>query len=124
MVEDLEGDWHQLRVLDTRAQQESAIVLDDALRDLLRRVGPSVAMPAAEVEAGLCTPEAALVLLHQMRQRVTEGSRRMSDALHRMYRLRDQGDLDGARQQMRDLLAVEVVPYYRELAQGQLADLD
>ncbi|WP_404373075.1 DUSAM domain-containing protein [Corallococcus coralloides] len=124
MVEDLEGDWHQLRVLDTRAQTKGTLVLDDALRALLRRAGPSVAMTTAEVEAGLRTPEAALTLLHQMRQRVTEGSQRMGDAIHRMYRLRDQGDLDGARQQMRDLLAVEVVPYYRELAQGQLADLD
>ncbi|AEI64250.1 hypothetical protein LILAB_11705 [Corallococcus macrosporus] len=25
---------------------------------------------------------------------------------------------------MRDVLAVEVVPYYRELAQGQLEDMD
>ncbi|RKG95433.1 DUF2379 domain-containing protein [Corallococcus sp. CA053C] len=124
MVEDLEGDWHQLRTLDTRVQQGGTMALDEPLRALLRRAGPSLAMTDSEVEAGLRTPEAAMALLHEMRQRVTEGSRRLGDALHRMYRLRDQGDLDGARQQLRDVLAVEVVPYYRELAEGQLADLD
>ncbi|RKG73580.1 DUSAM domain-containing protein [Corallococcus terminator] len=124
MVEDLEGDWHQLRMLDNRAQQEGTVALDEPLRGLLRRSGPSLAMTTAEIEAGLRTPEGATALLHRMRQRITEGSRRIGDALHRMYRLRDEGDLDGARQQMRDVLAVEVVPYYRELAEGQLADLD
>ncbi len=124
MVEDLEGDWHQLRTLDSQAQENGTIALDESLRALLRRAAPSLAMPNEEVEAGLRTPEAATALLHRMRQRITEGSRRLGDALHRMYRLRDQGDLDGARQQLRDVLAVEVVPYYRELAEGQLTDLD
>jgi len=44
--------------------------------------------------------------------------------LERMYDLRDAGDLDGARQQMRDVLAVEVVPEYREIAEGELEKLD
>nr|WP_275900336.1 DUF2379 family protein [Pyxidicoccus trucidator] len=33
------------------------------------------------------------------------------------------GDYDSARQQLRDVLAVEVVPYYRAMAQGPLDDL-
>lgn len=40
-----------------------------------------------------------------------------------MYRLRDKGNLEGARQQMRDILAVEQVPHYRDIAEGQLEDL-
>jgi len=46
------------------------------------------------------------------------------DALHRMYQLRDRGDLDGARDQMRGVLAVEVVPLYREVAEGEIEKLD
>ncbi|RKH42223.1 DUF2379 domain-containing protein [Corallococcus sicarius] len=45
-------------------------------------------------------------------------------ALHRMYGHEESGDYDSARQEMRDVLAVEVVPYYRQLAQEQLDDLD
>ncbi|SEN20149.1 DUSAM domain-containing protein [Stigmatella aurantiaca] len=33
------------------------------------------------------------------------------------------GEFDGARQEMRDVLAVEVVPYYLLLAQEQLDDM-
>ncbi|WP_225411312.1 DUF2379 family protein [Stigmatella hybrida] len=36
----------------------------------------------------------------------------------------DAGDLEGARQQIRDWLAVEVVPRYRRAAEEQLAYLD
>lgn len=41
-----------------------------------------------------------------------------------MMSLRDAGNLEGARQQMRDLLAVEVVPKYRQAAEEMLAYLD
>jgi DUSAM domain-containing protein len=41
-----------------------------------------------------------------------------------MYRLRDAGDVEGARRQMEQVLAVEVVPLYREIAAGELAKLD
>jgi DUSAM domain-containing protein len=40
-----------------------------------------------------------------------------------MYALQDAGDLKGARQQMHDVLAIEVVPLYREIAEGELAKL-
>jgi len=38
--------------------------------------------------------------------------------------LRDSGDIEGARQQMRDVLAVEFVPQYRRMAEEQLRGLD
>lgn len=68
--------------------------------------------------------ETATSLLREIRRRITEGSHRLSRALHQMYSLRDAQDLAGARQQMRDLLAVEVVPHYRDIAEGQLERLD
>ncbi len=122
-VEEAEGDWHLIRVLDNRVNQDEPLVLTDEVRDLLRRTAPTVAISMSELESALATVESATVLLHEMRHRITAGSNRLGDALHRMYRLRDRGDLEGARQQMRDVLAVEVVPSYREIAQGQLDDL-
>ena len=41
-----------------------------------------------------------------------------------MYSREEKGDLDGARQQLQDLLAVEKVPHYRSIAEGQLERLD
>ncbi|MFP2909606.1 DUF2379 family protein [Pyxidicoccus sp. 3LFB2] len=40
-----------------------------------------------------------------------------------MWRFQRAGDCDSARQQMRNILAVEPVPYYRAMAQGQLDDM-
>jgi DUSAM domain-containing protein len=122
-MRNLEDDWYPIRMLDNRVQQGETLELTDDVRELLRRTAPTVAISEAEADAALASVERATALLHQMRRRITEGSNRLGDALHRMYRLRDKGELEGARQQMRDVLAVEVVPHYREIAEGQLEDL-
>ncbi|WNG55011.1 DUF2379 domain-containing protein [Archangium gephyra] len=122
-VEAEEGDWHEIRVLDNRIQRGEALELTDDVRDLLKRTAPTVAIPETDVETALASVDSGVVLLHEIRRRITEGSNRLVDALHRMYRLREKGDLDGARQQMRDVLAVEVVPLYREVAEGEIEKL-
>lgn len=61
-------------------------------------------------------------LLRESSRRISEGSNRLMDALYRAKRYRLAGDLDYARQEMRDVLAVEMVPHYREIAEGQLED--
>lgn len=53
-----------------------------------------------------------------------EGSNRIMDALHRMYRLEEKGDMKGACQQMLDVLAVELVPHIRDIAEGELERLN
>lgn len=122
-VEEAEGDWHLIRVLANRVDQGHSLMLTDDTFDLLRRTAPTVAITHAEAAASLDTVESATALLQEIRRRINEGSNRLVDALHRMYRLRDKGDLEGARQQIREVLAVEVVPSYREVAEGQLEDL-
>lgn len=118
-----EGDWHEIRVLDTRVQQGHPLELTDDVCGLLLRAAPTVAISNAEAEAALANVESATALLRRIRERIREGSNRIGDALLRMYELRDAGDLEGARRQMRDVLAVEVVPHYREIAEGELAKL-
>lgn len=119
----LEDDWYPIRMLDNRVQQGEPLVLTDEVRALLRRTAPTVAIREVEAEAALASTGSATALLHEIRHRITEGSRRLSRGLHQMYRLRDARDLEGARQQMRDILAVEVVPHYRDIAEGQLESL-
>lgn len=120
-VEEAEGDWHLVRVLDNRVQQGEALELTDDVRALLRRTAPTVAL--TEAETALASVESASALLREMRRRMDEGTDRIMDALHRMYRLEEKGDMDGARQQMRDVLAVEIVPHIRDIAEGQLRRL-
>ncbi len=122
-MEHEEGEWHEIRVLDTCVQQGQALALTDDVRDLLLRSAPTVAISDTEAKAALTNVESATALLRKIRERISEGSDRLSDALFRMYELQDAGDLEGARQQMRDVLAVEVVPEYREIAEGELAKL-
>jgi DUSAM domain-containing protein len=83
-----------------------------------------VAVSTADAETALASVESATALLLEIRKRIREGSNRINDALFRMYALQDAGDLKGARQQMQDVLAVEVVPLYREIAEGEIAKLN
>lgn len=114
-----DGDWHEIRMLDNRLQRGETLEWTRDVRELLERTAPTVALSELEVQTGLSSPERGIALLQEIRRRITEGSNRLVDALHRMYQLRDEGDLDGARQQLREVLAVEVVPLYRRIAQGE-----
>ncbi|WP_309892404.1 DUSAM domain-containing protein [Archangium sp.] len=118
-----EVDWHEIRMLDNRVQRGETLELTDDVRALLERTAPTVAISEAEAETALASVDSGVVLLHEIRRRITEGSNRLVDALHRMYQLREKGDIDGARQQMRDVLAMEVVPLYREVAEGEIEKL-
>jgi DUSAM domain-containing protein len=121
---ELDELWNRLWGIENRVNQGEALELTDEVRDLLLRAAPTVAIGTAEANAALANVESATTLLRRIRERIRDGSNRIVDSLHRMSRLRKKGDFDGARQQMRDVLAVEVVPYYREMAEGQLAELD
>jgi DUSAM domain-containing protein len=122
-MEGLDADWNQVWELNQRVQRGETLELTEEVRELLRRTGPTVALGSAEIEAALASAESTPTLIQRIDARVHDGSRRLSAALNRMYRLRDSGDLEGARQQMRDVLAVEVVPHYRDIAEGQLERL-
>ncbi len=120
-----ETDWHPLRVLAQRVlENQEPLVLTEDVRALLRRTGSQVALGADEVEQALGDVPGATGLLSEISHRIAEGSARLGPALRGMYRLRDAGDLNGARRQLEQVLEVEVVPLYREIAEGELAKLD
>ncbi|HZI08111.1 MAG TPA: DUF2379 family protein, partial [Archangium sp.] len=77
-----------------------------------------------DAESALRSLSTATTLLQEVRRRIHDGSWRLSRARDRAYDLRDAGDLDAARQQMRDVLAVEIVPQYRRMAEEVLRGLD
>jgi len=117
-------DRQQLAVLVQRIQQGHALDLTDDLRALLRRTAPTAALSETETEEALKSPEGAEALMGMILSRFRKSERRFLNSMYRMTSLRDSGDLEGARQQMRDVLAVEVVPQYRQMAEEQLRGLD
>jgi DUSAM domain-containing protein len=115
-------DWDPFRALYRRVLREGApLVLTDEVRALVRRTASEVAI--SEVDTALSTEAGALALLGEIERRIREGSNRLTDALHLMWKYQRAGDYDSARRQMRDVLSVEVVPFYRMLAQEQLDDM-
>jgi DUSAM domain-containing protein len=121
---ELDALWDHLWGLEDRIHHGETLELSARMRDLLLSAAPTVAISSADAEAALATTESATALLLEIRKRIREGSNRINDALVRMYALQDAGDLQGARQQMHDVLAIEVVPLYREIAEGEIAKLN
>ncbi len=118
-------DWNFLRDLAQRVlKDDEPLVLTQNVRALLRRTGGQVALGAEEVEQALDDVPRATELLREISRRIAEGSHRLTPALLRMYRLIEVGDIEGARKQMEDVLAVEVVPLYRNIASGELEKLE
>lgn len=117
-------DRQQLAVLLQRTEQGHALELTNDLRALLRRTAPTAAIGEAEAEEALKSAEGAEALMRMILSRFQKAQRRFLRAMYRMTSLRDSGELEGARQQMRDVLAVENVPQYRRMAEEVLGGLD
>jgi DUSAM domain-containing protein len=118
-------NWNDVRALAKRVLEGGEpLVLTDEVHAILRRTAREVAIDADAAEQALRAQPEATALLREMTRRIRDGSHRLSRALAQMYRLRDAGDLEGARQQMREVLAVEVVPHYRDIAETSLESLD
>jgi DUSAM domain-containing protein len=116
--------WEQIRVLALRVRLGNPLELRDDLRGFLRQTAPSVAISEAEAEAALETREGAETLLEKMMERIWEGQQRIKQALRQMMQRQEAGDREGALQALRDVLAVEVVPQYRQMAEECLASYD
>jgi DUSAM domain-containing protein len=117
-------DRQQLAAFSLRVQQGHALNLTDDLCALLRRTAPTAAISETETEEALKSPEGAEALMGMILSRFREAQSRFLRSMYRMTSLRDAGDLESARQQMRDVLAVEIVPQYRRMAEEQLRGLD
>ncbi|MDC0711099.1 DUSAM domain-containing protein [Stigmatella sp. ncwal1] len=114
----------QIPVLLHRVQQGQSLELNEEMRAFLRQAAADVGLSEAKTAEALVSSESAGALLRQIMGRFRDAADRLESALSRMSELRDAGDLEGARQQIRDWLAVEVVPRFRRAAEENLADLD
>jgi DUSAM domain-containing protein len=121
---ELDALWDHLWGLEDRINRGETLELSERMRAILLDAAPTVAISSEVAKAALDSVERATALLLEIRKRIREGSNRINNALLRMYALQEAGDFEGARQQMQDVLSVEVVPLYREIAVGEIAKLD
>ncbi|RJS14251.1 hypothetical protein DRW03_35370 [Corallococcus sp. H22C18031201] len=114
---DNEIAWSPIHTLARRIfSQGEPLALTEETTALLRRTASEVGLSEADAQTALASEEGALSLLRDSSQRIHEGARRLTSALHRMYERQHAGDLDGARKEMQEVLTVEVVPHYRAIA--------
>lgn len=118
------SDWEEVRELEVQLHRGQALELTGVVIDLLRRAARQVALADTDTARGLRSPSDAATLVTEIRRRIREGSRRLSRAIVDADHRKNAGDLQGARQIFADLLAIEVVPLYRQTAQTQLEALD
>jgi len=107
-------DWDPIRGLAPRVLRHGApLELTDDVRALLLCTARDVAI--RDAASALKSDAGALELLSECSRRIHDGSVRLMRALHRMYRHQEAGDFESARQEMRNVLGVEVVPLCRTL---------
>ncbi|HEX8819162.1 MAG TPA: DUF2379 family protein [Archangium sp.] len=117
-------DWDRVLGLYAKLQRNEAIELNADVRDLCQQVARDVAISNDEAERALRTPAGAETLVREMRRRIFEGSRRLSQAFAESDRRKKAGDVAGAREVLEGVLAVEVVPLYRQHATTMLDYVD
>ncbi|MFY2557835.1 DUSAM domain-containing protein [Corallococcus terminator] len=105
-----ELEWEPVRELARRVRNGEALTLTDDVKTLLARTASEVRLSGADATSAVGSHAGAEALLLECARRIKEGSDRIVDALYRAKRHRKAGDFDSARQEMREVLAVEVSP--------------
>jgi DUSAM domain-containing protein len=117
--------WDAVRELNRRVtEQGEPFSLTDETRTLLQATARDVAITPEEVARALQNNASGAELLKAIANRIRTGSRRLSRAIVESDKRQQVGDAEGARKPLLDVLAVEVVPHYREVAQTHLDALD
>ncbi len=117
-------DWDRVLGLYAKLERNEAIEPSADVHDLCRRVARDVAINNDDVERAFLTSEGTETLVREMRRRIFEGSRRLSRAFAESDRRKKAGDVAGAREVLEGVLAVEVVPLYRQHAATMLDYVD
>jgi DUSAM domain-containing protein len=117
-------DWDRVLGLYAKLERNEATELNADAHALCRRVARDVAISDDEAERALLTPEGAETLVREMRRRIFEGSRRLSRAFAESDSRKKAGNAAGAREVLERVLAVEVVPLYRQHATTMLDYVD
>ncbi len=116
-------DWDKVKEWEKRLDQGEVLNLTPDLADLLLHVARDVAIPEEQAHRALVTPADAAILIREMCRRIRDGSRRLMRAISEANRCKEAGNTDGARKLLEDVLAVELVPLYRQHAEAELSYL-
>ncbi|WP_141619056.1 DUSAM domain-containing protein [Myxococcus sp. AB036A] len=117
-------DWDAVKDLSRRITDPVQPFLTTETRALVQATAHDVGILPDETTRALQDDESAAVLVREIASRISTGSRRLSRTLVEVDRRRDAGDLEGARQLLQDVLAVEVVPHYVDILNTYLQAVD
>lgn len=117
-------DWDRVLGLYAKLERNEATELTADVRGLCQRVARDVAISHDDAERALLTLEGTETLVREMRRRIFEGSRRLPRAFAESDRRKKAGDVAGARELLEGVLAIEVVPLYRQHATTMLDYVD
>lgn len=117
-------DWDAVKDLSRSISDPVQPFLTPETRALIAATADDVGVPQSEATRALQDDESAAVLVREIASRISRGSRRLSRTLVEVGRRRDAGDVDGARQLLHDVLAVEVVPHYVNILNTYLRAVD
>lgn len=117
-------DWDKVKEWEKRLDQGAVLHLTPDVADLLRRVAPELAISEEQARKALVTPSDAAMLIREMCRRIRDGSRRLMRAISEANRCKEAGDTAGARKLLEEVLAVEIVPLYRQHAEAELSYLE
>ncbi|WNZ59072.1 DUSAM domain-containing protein [Myxococcus sp. MxC21-1] len=117
-------DWDAVKDLSRRITDPVQPFLTTETRALVQSTAHDVGISPDETTRALQDDESAAVLVREIASRISTGSRRLSRTLAEVDRRRDAGDLEGARQLLQDVLAVEVVSHYVDILNTYLQAVD
>ncbi|QDE91190.1 hypothetical protein BHS06_20645 [Myxococcus xanthus] len=117
-------DWNAVKDLSRCITDPVQPFLTTETRALVQATAHDVGISPGETARALQDDASAAVLVREIASRISTGSRRLSRTLVEVDRRRDAGDLEGARQLLQDVLAVEVVPHYVDILNTYLQAVD
>ena len=117
-------DWDAIRALARELTDPVQPFLSDEVRALIRTTAQDVAISPTDTASALTDDASAAALVKEIAGRLSNGSRRLSRTITELRERRSAGDLDGARQLLKEVLAVEVVPHYQDIVHAYLEALE
>lgn len=115
------GDWDRLRELELGIDRLDTASVE--LTQLIERTYAGLGFSSAEPKECGASEFRRREYVLEARRRIRDGSRRLGSALIAAGELRKQGRLEDAREQLRRVISVEPVLFYREIAESELTRL-
>jgi DUSAM domain-containing protein len=116
-------DFQRLDELNCALQRGDAPEVTEELTEFVARVARRTVVDESIIIAMRSDPSLVMRVAKDARERFRLGSRRLMAALSAAYRAEEAGDRSEARRVLRRIIESEPIPFYRDIAEGQLVEI-